>query len=134
MKGHLSVPLFALLTYLLYLSLIFALAHLPLSGDEPNILLDLLPVVIGVFVPAVASFLFLRKVKVDPGAFWMASTITTVLASSIIYALLTMNCTPTTCYENAIIWFFLTLLVLLGFSVGVLLYKLVEKLGSRSST
>ena len=122
-----------LFSLIVYLSIIAAIRLLPPSDEGPSPVEEFLQIGLIIMVPALASFLFLRKVKVDPGAFWVASTITTVLASSIIYALLTMNCTPTTCYENAIIWFFLTLLVLLGFLIGALLYKLTEKLGSRSS-
>jgi len=121
-----------LFVLLVYLSIIAAIRLLPPSDEGPSTVEEFLQVGIIIAVPALASFLFLRKVKVDPGAFWVASTITVVLASIVTYAILTRNCTPTTC-DDGVVWFFLTALVILGFLIGVLLYKLTEKLGSRSS-
>ena len=121
-----------LFSLIVYLSIIAAIRLLPPSDEGPSPVEEFLQIGLIIMVPALASFLFLRKVKVDPGAFWVASTITTVLASSIIYALLTMNCTPTTC-DDGVVWFFVTALVLLGFLIGALLYKLTERPGSRSS-
>ncbi|WP_227738671.1 hypothetical protein [Thermococcus eurythermalis] len=121
-----------LLTLLIYLSIIAAIRLLPPSDEGPSTVEEFLQVSIIIAVPALASFLFLRKVKVDPGAFWVASTITVVLASIVTYAILTRNCTPTTC-DDGVVWFFLTALVILGFLIGALLHKLTEKLGSRSS-
>jgi len=121
-----------LFSLIVYLSIIAAIRLLPPSDEGPSPVEEFLQIGLIIMVPALASFLFLRKVKVDPGAFWVASTITTVLASSIIYALLTMNCTPTTC-DDGVVWFFVTALVIPGFLIGALLYKLTEKLGSRSS-
>ena len=121
-----------LFSLIVYLSIIAAVRLLPPSDEGPSPVEEFLQIGLIIMVPALASFLFLRKVKVDPGAFWVASTITTVLASSIIYALFTMNCTPTTC-DDGVVWFFVTALVLLGFLIGALLYKLTERPGSRSS-
>ncbi|WP_297509669.1 hypothetical protein [Thermococcus sp.] len=64
-----STPFFALSMYSLYLSLIFALTHLSILGDEPSLTIDLLPVALGIFVPAISSFIFLRKKKMSPGFF-----------------------------------------------------------------
>jgi len=129
MARTLTPPLFA---FIVYLSIIAAIRLLPSSGEGSSPVEEFLQIGLIIMVPALASFLFLRKVKVDPGPFWVTSTITTVLASSIIYALLTMNCTPTTC-DDGVVWFFLTALVILGFLIGALLHKLTEKLDSRSS-
>ncbi|GAB6135738.1 hypothetical protein [Thermococcus prieurii] len=128
-----STIVFAFSVYFLYMGIIFTLARLPLSGDEPNLLLDLLPVVIGLFVPAIASFLFLQKTKVPLGFFWMSSAITVILASLITYTIITRNCTPTACDDNDAILAFMAALVILGFLLGVFLYRLTGKPGSRSS-
>ena len=121
-------PLFALSVYFAYLLVIFALIKLPVSGDEPNLLLDLLPVVIGLLMPAVASFLFLRKTSAQPGLFLISSTATVMFASLITYSIITRNCAPRC--DDDVVWFFLSGLVVLGFMIGALLYLLARRLSS----
>lgn len=121
-----STPLFALFVYLFYLSLTFAFVHLfHISGDNPSLIIDLLPVVLGIFVPAVFSFIFLRKTKTPPGFFWVISTITMTLISLALYPLVMRNCTPTTC-DDDVVWFVPIVFISLGFLIGAISYKLAD--------
>jgi len=125
-------PLFALSVYFAYLLIIFALTKLPLSGDKPNLLLDLLPIAIGLSMPAVASPLFLRKTSAQPGLFLVTSTATVTLASLITYSIITRNCAPRC--DDDVVWFFLAGLVIVGFVTGTVLYQLAGKLSSSTSS
>ncbi|NJE55113.1 hypothetical protein E3E28_07840 [Thermococcus sp. 21S9] len=127
-----STPLFALSIYFAYLLIIFALIKLPLSGDEPNLLFDLLPIAIGLSMPAVASPLFLRKTNVQSGLFLVTSTATVTLASVVTYAIIRGNCTPRC--DDDVVWFFLAGLVVVGFAIGTVLYQLAGKLSSPTSS
>ena len=94
--------------------------------------IDLLPVVLGVVVPVIPSFIFLRKKKMSPGLFWIISTATVMSVSIVTDLLLTRNCTPTTC-DDEVVWFIPTALVSLGFLVGAVIYKLIGRSCSRIS-
>ncbi|WP_099210187.1 hypothetical protein [Thermococcus henrietii] len=127
-----STIVFAFSVYFLYMGIIFTLARLPLSGDEPNLLLDLLPVVIGLSMPAAASLLFLRKTNAQSGLFLVTSTTTVTLASLITYSIITRNCAPRC--DDDVVWFFLAGLVIVGFVTGTVLYQLAGKLSSSTSS
>ena len=131
LRHPVSTVIFALSLYLIYLLFLFGLTYFPssISGDVA----DLLVVLLGILLPAAASFVFLRKTQAPLGEFWFASTVTVLLASFILAIILTRNCTPSTRNDNAVILFFLTALVIPGFLIGALLHKLTERPGSRSS-
>lgn len=121
-----SICILALFSYAFYLSFLLILGKF-VTGDEPSLIVDVLPLVLGLF-PAVLSFLFLRRTKTHPGLFVGVSTLTVAVASLVTYLILTRDCTPTAC-DDGIVWFLLSGIVILGLLMGVAFYKLAEVLG-----
>ena len=121
-----------LFTLLVYLSIIAAIRLLPPSDEGPSPVEEFLQVGIIIAVPALASFLFLRKTREPPAEFGLTSVMTVMVASVILYLILTRNCTPTTC-DDGVVWFFLSGVVILGLLLGALIYRLTGKPGSRCS-
>ena len=123
-KQYISASFLALFTYVL---LLYLLIHLNISGYEPvPPLIDILPVVLMIAVPAVVSFVFLIKVHMSGINFVLISIVTTLLASNAWYMIATRDCTPTTC-EEGVVWFFITGLFILGFLLGAIIYALKNR-------
>ena len=121
------VPVLALFSYGLYLAFLSTLGRF-LTGDEPGLILNFLPLAVGLLFPAVLSLFFLGRTRIPRGLFVGVSALTIVGASLISYFFVTRNCTPTTCDDGGL-WFLLSGIVILGLMIGVTLHKLAEILG-----
>ncbi|WP_157721590.1 hypothetical protein [Thermococcus pacificus] len=89
-------------------------------------IINFLPVILGVVVPAIPTFIFLRKKKMPPGLFWAISMATVTFVSIATYPLFTINCTPTIC-DDEVVWFIPTALVILGFLAGAVICRLTGR-------
>ena len=129
MNRALAPSLFALVVYL---SIIAAIRSLPPSDVGLSTVEEILQIGLLIALPAIASFLFLRRTRESPAEFGLTSVLAIMLASVVLYLILTRNCTPTTCDDGAV-WFFLSGIVILGLLLGALIYWLSMKSGSRAS-
>ena len=118
-----------LFVLLVYLSIIAAIMLLPPSDEGASPIEELLQIGFLIAVPALASFLFLRRTREPPAEFGLTSVSTVMLVSVVLYLVLTRNCTPTTC-DDWVVWFFVSGIILLGLLLGALLYRLSMKSGS----
>ncbi|EEB74259.1 hypothetical protein [Thermococcus sp. AM4] len=121
-----------LFVLLVYLSIIAAIMLLPPSDEGSSPIEELLQIGLLIAVPALASFLFLRRTREPPAEFGLTSVLTVMLVSVVLYLVLTRNCTPTTC-DDGVVWFFVSGIILLGLLLGALLYRLSMKSGSGAS-